>query len=221
MRKFIYGVFQAALYAGIAGGTGLTGWIADRVGLATTLFNSIWIALVIGGALGTLMTLAWPIYAKPAEAFFERIARFVSAKNKRLGTHDLIPYRDIHDLANRRGWNLAQRDSPADNRAYDLECKMRQAASNGELEVWGRRLESSLGTNPLLPIPKEHFHAYEFQHGLLNGLNISNEKTRTDKLGACEADLVGNVFCDLHVSRSDIRQLLAKVKPTSGIVGAS
>ena len=174
---------------------------------------------IIFALLSLTIWLIVDFFSYRENSVFSRLRRTLT--KLRPHSDNQIPYIQIRDLANLKGWNLSERDSTAHNRAYDLQTIIRQAASDGELKVWGRRFESPLGTNPLLPIPKEHFQEYEFQHGVLNYLNVSNESARTDKLGAHEKDLVGHVFCDLHVSRRDIQQLLAKVKPTSGIVGAS
>ncbi|MCI0556221.1 MAG: hypothetical protein L0287_35205, partial [Anaerolineae bacterium] len=85
---------------------------------------------------------------------------------------DRIPYVEIKQLANVKGWNLDDPSSLGRNRAYDLEIAMRQAASDGNLLVWGRKYEEPIGSNPLLLIHKEHFADFEFRHGRLHGHNI-------------------------------------------------
>ena len=143
LRKVIFGVLQSALYGGISYGTGLTAWIADKAGLAMSLFDSIWISLVIGGGLGSLMTLAWPVYAKPAEAFFQRYLKF----EKWLPIEQAaLTYRDYLDEYGLRhaatafdGWSKTEESKGASScSAYFMFCVMQGVNAFGHLRVRGR-----------------------------------------------------------------------------------
>lgn len=90
MRRLIFGVLQAALFGGIAYGTGLTMWIAAKVGLAMTLLNSVWIAVVFGSAVGSLLALAWPLYASRLERVFAAIIRLARGESTK-GSKRLPP----------------------------------------------------------------------------------------------------------------------------------
>ena len=125
---------------------------------------------------------------------------------------ELFPYVDVRELANKKGWNLLDRGALASNRAYDLETAMRQAAASGQLHVYGRKYSVPLGTAPLLPVPKAHFEEYEFRHGCLNYDTIRNVDARTDRLGMRDAELVGKVYCDLHIVRPERSRCWIKLR---------
>jgi hypothetical protein len=133
-----------------------------------------------------------------------------------------IPYVKIRILANARGWNLNDDSSQSINRAYDLEKAMRQAASDGDLFVWGRRCETPFGSNPLILIPKEHFadSGFEFHYGYLTRDNVENISTYTWKpeAGKKKDSFSGQNYCDLYVSRRGINRLLRSAKPSDGSV---
>lgn len=103
------------------------------------------------------------------------------------------------------GWMLDGRYAKSNNRAYNIECAMRQAAIDSSLLVWGRKHE----TDPLLLIPKEHFEDFEFHNGYLNKFdNEKNASTHTWIFGNNNSIGGGKNYCDLHVSKSDIKRLL-------------
>lgn len=153
---------------------------------------------------------------------------FFSSRKRELGPpislrEGRIPYVEIRQLANARGWKLNDDSPQCVNRAYCLESAMRQAASDGSLLVCGRRCESPTGSNPLLLIPKEHFIDFEFHYGYLNRDNVENISTYTWKPepGKNKNSFSGQNYCDLYVSRRGIKRLLRRVMPSDGVVTSS
>jgi len=131
-------------------------------------------------------------------------------------SEDRIPYIEIREIANDKGWKLDDDKSLSGNRAYDLEMAMRQAVTDGTLSVWGRKHGTPIETNPLLLIPKEHFQKFEFRHGCLNYDNFDNVNTYTRIPGKDSNIHEGDNYCDLHVSKRDIERLLGRLTPTTG-----
>lgn len=131
---------------------------------------------------------------------------------------DLIPFVSIRNIANNDGWILNETDSAVANRAYALEGKLRQAAVDGELRVWGRKYDVPMSNAPLLQIPREHFEEYGIAHGALH-YQVDNKTSRTGKIDTNLDQSRGLIYCDLHVSKHEIERLLKAWKPTDGLTG--
>jgi hypothetical protein len=170
--------------------------------------------------------VAWVLFLIGAAFFFIAIRDWSRKRGwLAIALRDVrIPYVEIREFANARGWKL--NDNPAEchnraqchNRGYELEKAMRQAASDGRLKVWGRKYETPVGTNPLLLIPKDHFIDFEFGNGYLHSDNVKNIWSHTGQLGRSKNSFSGENYCDLYVSERDIKRLLRRVPPSDGVV---
>jgi hypothetical protein len=66
-----------------------------------------------------------------------------------------IPYVQIRQLANTKGWSLNDDSTACVNRAYYLEGQMQQAAVEGSLLFWGRKCEAPIESKSFTPYTKE------------------------------------------------------------------
>ena len=98
---------------------------------------------------------------------------------------------------------------------------MQEAAFYGRLRVWGRSCETSMGSNPLRPIPSKHFEFFKFHYGYLTRDDVKNPSTYTWKpdIGKNRTSFGLENYCDLYVSKSDIKMLLCRVRPSDGLSG--
>jgi hypothetical protein len=128
-------------------------------------------------------------------------------------TEDRIPFVRIRDLAPGYGLGLALHDPDAANVAYRIEGALRQAAVDGELQVWGRRYRSPPNNEPLVPIPSMHFEEYGFAHGNLHYAQ-DNKDAHTNTLQMAtwgQKGKNGATYYDLQLSFKDTEAVLAKV----------
>jgi hypothetical protein len=134
-----------------------------------------------------------------------------------------LPYVEIRQLANAKGWNLYDDYPQSVNSAYYLEVQMQQAAVEGDLLVWGRKCGAPLGSSPLLRIHKEHFKDFTFHYGYLTRDNVENISTYTWKpeLGKNKDSFSGENYFDLYVSKIGIKRLLRRVRPSDGVAPSS
>jgi hypothetical protein len=134
-----------------------------------------------------------------------------------------LPYVEIRQLANAKGWDLYDDYPQSVNSAYYLEVQMQQAAVEGDLLVWGRKCGAPLGSSPLLRIHKEHFKDFTFHYGYLTRDNVENISTYTWKpeLGKNKDSFSGENYFDLYVSKIGIKRLLRRVRPSDGVAPSS
>ena len=123
---------------------------------------------------------------------------------------DKIPYVRIHEIALAKGIDLP-RYGEMQNRSYDLEGELKNAAANGLLAVWGRPYNGEPRDNdPMLPIPAEHFRKYSFRHGCLE-MDMENKHSCTTTIAALTKGkemTEGESYYDLQLSDSDARAVL-------------
>jgi hypothetical protein len=123
-------------------------------------------------------------------------------------TTDRIPFVRLRDIAPEFGLDLSSSETPTANLAYDIEGALRQAAVDGDLQVWGRKYHGPVQSNdPLLKIPASHFAEFEFGHGNLH-YQTENRFSHTGKITKRLEELAGQAYYDLQLSDSDARAVL-------------
>jgi hypothetical protein len=121
---------------------------------------------------------------------------------------DRIPFVRLRDIAPEFGIDLSSSETPSANLAYDIEGALRQAAVDGNLQVWGRKYQGPVQSNdPLLKIPASHFAEFEFGHGNLH-YKTENRFSHTGKITKRLEELAGQAYYDLQLSDSDARAVL-------------
>ena len=114
----------------------------------------------------------------------------------------------LRDLAPEFGIDLSSSETPTANLAYDIEGALRQAAVDGDLQVWGRKYNGPVQSNePLIKIPASHFSEFEFGHGNLH-YKTENRFSHTGKITKRLEELAGQAYFDLQLSDSDARAVL-------------
>lgn len=125
---------------------------------------------------------------------------------------DKIPYVRIPEIALAKGIDLP-RYGEMQNRSYDLEGELKDAAANGLLAVWGRPYNGEPRDNdPMLPIPVGHFRKYSFRHGCLE-MDMENKHSCTTTIAALTKGkemTEGESYYDLHVAGTQAREIIDK-----------
>jgi hypothetical protein len=125
---------------------------------------------------------------------------------------DKIPYVRVREIALAKGVDLP-RYGEHQNRSYDLEGELKDAAANGLLAVWGRPYNGEPRDNdPMLPIPADHFRKYSFRHGCLE-MDMENKHSCTTTIAALTKGkemTEGESYYDLHVAGIQAREIIDK-----------
>lgn len=151
-----------------------------------------------------------------AEARRRRLVRDAEAAPSPPPEDTLIPYVALRKIASDYGFDLETSDpAAASNLAYEIEKALRQAAARGKMAVEGRqfRAPGHSATEPLIPIPPEHFREWEFRHGALH-YEIENKNTLTSSMRLVldhQAGVENVTFFDLHLSERGARAVLAQM----------
>ncbi|MEO1167074.1 MAG: hypothetical protein AAFW97_00025 [Pseudomonadota bacterium] len=122
-----------------------------------------------------------------------------------------VPFTRIRHVAHEFGIDLEDRNSVGANNADKIEGRMRQAAVDDELKVWGRKYRGPVKHNdPLVSIDPSHFENYGFRHGCLH-YEGPNEQTATGTIQTAinhPDGIEGVTYYDLQISYDDMRRIL-------------
>lgn len=160
------------------------------------LFIADWLMIAWFG-LSVFVVFTWDYWAEKRIPWFD----------------ERIPFIKIRDLAIKRKVMVGEHNADA-NPAYEIEKELTQLAATGEAKIWGRRVETPLGSSPLLEIPADHFrppHRFDIAHGNLH-YRVQNKQSHTGKLGASIYDFNGCNYCDLHLMKSDALRAIRAIK---------
>jgi hypothetical protein len=123
-----------------------------------------------------------------------------------------VPLAEMREWATAAGWcGDVHSATIGDNDWWTFAVRLRQAAVDGAIQLWGRRYVADFGraldTEALVEIPKDHFATFEFDPTAL--AQVENYDLFTMKLGNSPSAWKGQIFRDLHVNGDQARAWLA------------
>lgn len=144
--------------------------------------------------------------AEAKKALVKSIASAIRACLETAPAHPRLPQRvpltELRAWAVNAGWNSDVQAATVGDNDWGSFCRrLRQAAADGVIYVFGRRYVHDIGKDhdpePLIAIPRDHFREYGFDVVAL--ATADNYDLFTGQFGVLPRELKGSIFRDLHV----------------------